>query len=98
MIIELVHLSFIAYVKREQVQESTVKSTSNGSGPEAIKLFSCTTQLNKKFILFINVKMPTVLTFISRINTASESFKARKILTFHHLTFYEQLKFQAQLS
>ena len=40
-------------------------------GPEVIKLFSCSTQLSLKFILLINVKMPTIvgiLTFISRIN------------------------------
>ena len=40
-------------------------------GPEVIKLFSCSTQLRLKFILLINVKMPTVvgiLTFMSRIN------------------------------
>ena len=57
------------------------------SGPEVIKLFSCSTQLSKKCILLINVKMPT-----------SESFKARKIFIFHFFTFYEQLKFHAQLS
>ena len=48
-----------------------------------------------KFILLINVKMPTIvgiLTFISSINTTSESFKARNILTFHYVSFYEQLK------
>ena len=35
-----------------------------------IKLFSCSTQLSTKFILLINVKMPTIvgiLTFISMI-------------------------------
>ena len=40
-------------------------------GPEVIKLFSCSAQLRLKFILLINVKMPTVvriLTFMSRIN------------------------------
>ena len=40
-------------------------------GPEVIKLFSCSTQRRLKFILLINVKMPTmvgILTFISRIN------------------------------
>ena len=45
---------------------------------EVIKLFSCSTQLSTKFILLINVKMPTIvgmLTFISRINTISESLK-----------------------
>ena len=37
-------------------------------GREVIKLFSCSTQLSIKFILLI------MLIFISRINTASESF------------------------
>ena len=40
-------------------------------GPEVIKIFSCSTQLGLKYILLINVKMPTIvgiLTFISRIN------------------------------
>ena len=42
-----------------------------GPGPEVIKLFSFSTKLSMKFILLINVKMPTIvgiLTFISRIN------------------------------
>ena len=49
------------------------------SGPEVIKLFSYSTQLSTKFILLINVKMPTsvgILTFISMINTTSERLKA----------------------
>ena len=40
-------------------------------GPEVIKKNSRSTQLSLKFILLINVKMPTIvgiLTFISRIN------------------------------
>ena len=43
--------------------------------PEVINLFSYSTQLSTKFILLINVKMPTavgILTFISTINTTSE--------------------------
>ena len=42
-----------------------------GPGPEVIKLLSCSTRLRSKFILLINVKMPTIvgiLTFMSRIN------------------------------
>ena len=38
---------------------------------QVIKLFSCSAELRLKFILVINVKMPTVvgiLTFMSRIN------------------------------
>ena len=45
-------------------------------GIEVIELFSYSTQLTMEFILLTNVKMPTIvgiLTFISRINTASES-------------------------
>ena len=53
-----------------------------------------------KFILLINVKMPTVvgiLTFISMINT-SERFKANNFIICQYFSFYEQLKFHAQLS
>ena len=70
-------------------------------GLKVIKLFSCSTQLSMKFILLINVKMPTIvgiLTFISRINTSYESLKTRNTYLFYHFLFYEQLKFHAQLS
>ena len=46
-------------------------------GPEVIKLFPCSTRLSWKFILLLNVKMPTIigiLTFVSMINTTSERF------------------------
>ena len=49
------------------------------AGLEIIKLFSCSTQLNMKLILVINVKIPTIdgiVTFIGRINTTSDSFEA----------------------
>ena len=49
-------------------------------GPVVINLFSCSPQVSIKFILLINVKMATkivgILTFISWINTTSESLKA----------------------
>ena len=51
-------------------------------GPEVIKLFSCSTELSSKFILLINVKMPTmvgIFSFISKINTTSERLKARNV-------------------
>ena len=53
-----------------------------------------------KFFMLINVKMPTfvgILTFISILNTF-ESLEASKDFIFQHLSFYEQLKFRAQLS
>ena len=49
------------------------------AGPEVIKLFPCSIQLSTKYILLINVKMPTIvgiLTFISMITTTSERLKA----------------------
>ena len=70
-------------------------------GPEVIKLFPCSTQLCMKFILLINVKMPTIvgiLTFISMINTTSERLKAKKFFICLYFTFYEQMKLHAQLS
>ena len=71
------------------------------SGPEVIKLFSYSTQLSMKFILLINVKMPTIvgiLTLISMINTTSEGLKAKSFFICQYFSFYEQLKFRAQLS
>ena len=52
-------------------------------GPGVIIFFSCLTRLSMKFILLINVKMPTIvgiLTFINRI-------KARKTYIFQHFKF-----------
>ena len=71
------------------------------SGPEVMKLFSCSTLLSTKFILLINVKMPTIvgiLRFISMINTTPERLKARNFFICRYFSFYEQLKFHAQLS
>ena len=51
------------------------------SGPEVIKLFSCSTHLSMKFFLLINVKMPTIvgiLTFISRGNSILGSSESEK--------------------
>ena len=64
-------------------------------------LFSCSAQLSTKLILLMNVKMPTIvgiLTFISIINTTSERLKARNFFTVRYFSFYEHLKFCAQLS
>ena len=58
--------------------------------PEVIKLFSCSTQPIIKFIMLINVKMPTIvgiLTFIGMINATDESLKARKVFIFQHFSF-----------
>ena len=51
--------------------------------------------------MLINVKMRTIvgiLTFISMINTTSDRLKARHFFICWYFSFYEQLKFHAQLS
>ena len=73
----------------------------NSSGPEVIKLFSCSIELKLKFILLINVIMPTIvgiLTFMSRINYEYLSFEPEFFTDFDKFNIYEQLKFHAQLS
>ena len=63
-------------------------------GPEVIKLFPCSTQLNKKIMLLINVKTPAlivgILTFIGMINWSSDILKARNFFTCGYFSFYEQ--------
>ena len=69
--------------------------------PRGYKTFSCSTQLSTKFILLINVKMPTIvgiLTLISMIDTTAERLKARNFFICQYFSFYEQLKFRAQSS
>ena len=54
-----------------------------------------------KFIMLINVKMSTIvdiLMFISMNYTTSESLKRKKVHYFLQVSFYEQGKFDAQLS
>ena len=72
------------------------------TGSEVIELFfSCSAQLRLKFILLINVKMPTIvgiLTFISRINYCLMEFMPDFSTDFGYFGIYELLKFYAQLS
>ena len=73
----------------------------SGPGLEVIKLFSYSNQMSTKFILLINVKMPTIvgiLTFIRMIITTSERLKARNVFVCGYFSFHEQLEFRAQLS
>ena len=55
------------------------------------KTFSYSTQQSMKFILLINVKMPTIvgiLTFISLINATSERLKARNLFICQYFSFF----------
>ena len=65
-------------------------------GPKVIKLFSCSTQLSKKFILFINVKMLTIvgiLTFISMIHKHLRDLKQEISLFVGILVFMSSCNF-----
>ena len=73
---------------------ATFAASITKTGPDLIKLCLSSTQLSIKFIMLINVKMPTIvgiLTFISMINKISESLKARKVFSFQHFSFYSVL-------
>ena len=85
------------YSAREHIPRVSVSQP----GPDVIRLFSILNSAEHKNILLINVKMPTIvgiLTFISMINTTSERLKARNFFNCWYFSFYEQLKFRAQLS
>ena len=94
ILMELDFLKYKIYCNSEPLYTCSQMCMLQSSGPEFIKLFSCSAQLSLKFILPVNVKMPTIvgiLTFMSRINY--------KILSFDpDFNICEQLKFHAQLS
>ena len=67
-----------------------------------MKLFSCSTQVNMKFFLLINVKIPTIVGILTFMNNRknsilglSEPKKAEFLDIFYT---YNHLKFHAQLS
>ena len=61
--------------------------------PKRYKKYPCSTQLSTKFNLLINVTMVGILTVISMIHATPE----RHFFVFIYFSFYEQLKFCAQL-
>ena len=76
--------------QNEAVLRKNLVITLVRSGPYVIKLSSCSIQLSMKWIMLINVKMPTIvgiLTFSSMINTAHESLKVRIFFIFQHFSF-----------
>ena len=63
---------------------------SHTPGLEAIKLFSCSTQLSMKFSLLINMKMPTIIgifVFISREMFMSAMFSKKEFGVISKLRF-----------
>ena len=94
--------TLLPYAKYEcRTGKTQTKLETSSLAQRLKKLFPCSTQLSTKFILLINVKMPTIVgifSFISMINTTSERLKARNCFNCRYFSFYEQLKFHAQLS
>ena len=76
--------------------EKTLKRWGGCPGLDLIKQFSCSTQLSNEIHPAYNVKMPTIvgiLTFINRMKTTSENFKARTNLYFcHHFLPFIEIK------
>ena len=91
---------FLLDATESRVLAKIVSAACYYTGPEVIKLFSYSTQLSTKFIMLINVKMPTIvgtLTFISMINTTPQSLKARNVFICRYVSVYEWLKYRARL-
>ena len=88
-------------IQRVYKKINFIRIVNSGPEPEVIKLFPSLTQLSTKLILLINVEMPTIvgiLQFISMINTTAKRLIARNFFICLYFSFYEQLKFCAQLS
>ena len=70
------------------------------TGPEVIKLFSCSSQLSIKFLMLIRIKISRNLAFLGSDKPKMLSFPL--ILTFMsncwHFNIYEQEKFHTRLS
>ena len=89
------------YFNPPQQKGRTESNITEKPGPEVIKLFSCSTQLSKKFFLLINVKMPTtvgILTFMSGKNSLLHLSEPEKSWISWYFYTYEHWKFHAQLS
>ena len=89
------------HVRIANRENSDQTASSETVWPRGYKTFLCSTQLSIKFIMLINVKMPTIvgiLTLISMINTTFVRLKARKVYILSIFSLYEQLKFHIQLS
>ena len=68
---------------------------------EVIIHYLCSTQLSMRFVMLINVKMPTIvgiLSFISMINATSASMTARNVFIFQYSSFISKKKFHVQWS
>ena len=86
----------IALPEERRVRTYVVSITDKEPYPRCYTDFFMPTRLSMTFIMLINIKMPTtvgILTFVSVMNTKSESLRARRVFIFQQINFYEQLKF-----
>ena len=58
-----------------------LRSRTGWSGPEVIKRFSCSTQLNMKFILLINLKLLNIANSFLLNIAEHENFSAQRVLS-----------------
>ena len=71
-----------------KIIKAAAQSKTAKTGPKVIKLFP----------FYPAYKFVGILTFISTINKTSARLKARNFFICRYFSFYEQLKFRAQLS
>ena len=55
-----------------------IRGTAKQSGPEVIKLFSCSTELSMKFFMLINLKLLTIVNSFLLNIAEHENFSANK--------------------
>ena len=97
----IIIVDILTFISKINTTSEKLKAIKVANRPQGYKKNHFQTKV-LYFISLINVKMPRIkivgfLIFISKINTTSESLKARKVIIFQHFSFYEQLKFHAEL-
>ena len=95
------HFAIHSRDRTANMGESAQTAWMHKTGPEVIKLFSCSTQLSMKIFPLINVKMPTIvciLTFMNGKNSILGLSEPDKCWISWYFHIYEQLNFYTQLS
>ena len=87
----------------EVIQVSAVRQVSDCAMRPGTLVLSVNLHIYDKYQKISHAQAPWpaivgILTFMNMINTTSKSLKAGNVFILQHLSFYEQLKFHAQLS
>ena len=80
------------------VSEACKDSKGCEFGPQAKKLFTCSSQLSMKFSLLMNIKMPTtvgivIFYFLAEIFSCSTMFRKKEFAIVSNLRFISRTKF-----